>query len=156
MKRSAEPPSAALPPHIPYAGTIGGVAVLVLTVAVTWLWQNPGYFCAGARGVCEERERQVQAPVMTGIAESRPAVVLTLGIPDRPEQDQYAPADKQCPPPSVWIKVGCWVRMGDPPNPDCVFGARSYPDPLTGTPTCWRKLVSNERLPVSAPPEFRR
>lgn len=105
-----EPSREVLPPNIPYAGTVGGLAVVALGVLVTWLWHNPGYVCAGMRGACEERERQIQAPVTVTVALPQPAPRLSLQIPPAP-QEGWRRAEEGCPRDYRPINGACWVEV---------------------------------------------
>ena len=118
MKRTvAQERSAAEPPQLLYAGTVGGVAVLALIGALTWFYQNPGYFCAGARAMCEERERLTahvpRAEVMTTVALPVPAPRLSLQVPPQP-QTNWRKAEDGCPPHYRPINGACWLGVEEP------------------------------------------
>lgn len=109
-----QPSREVLPPSIPYAGTVGGLAVVALGLSLTWLWHNPGYVCAGMRGACDERERQIQAPLMATVVLPAPTPRLSLQLPPAP-QDGWRKAEDGCPPHYYPINGACWIGVEEPP-----------------------------------------
>lgn len=146
------------PPRVPWMLPTGTLGAVLLAWAVSCWQEHPEVTCGALRGGCDAYEQR--GPVVTG---TRPSL-LQLGMPSLPEPGQYAPADRQCPPGTYWIKVGCWERVGEPGKageaPVCRYGSYPHPHPETGQPACWRALMDRrggkpDRVPVSSPPEFR-
>lgn len=113
-RKPLETSSAALPSGNLYAWPLGMVAVAAVSWGLMAAYQHMDYTCVAFRAMCEERERQLRAPVLATVTLPVPVPRVSLQLPPAP-QPGWRKAEDGCPPHYYPINGACWIGVEEPP-----------------------------------------